>query len=886
MADDDQPFPIGMKGLARKMSANVFKGEALRAVAMPLGGLGTGTIALAGDGSLRQWQIHNQINHQANIPHSFFALSVDGPEGRVSRILQSDELHHSSGETPPPTSSDAVVPQTHRDLLAQLPGVVATEFRGAYPFAKVTYHDDALPLEVRLTAWNPMIPFNAEDSAIPAITFTFTVHNPTSNTYRGTLAATLQNSVGWDGLEEIVDTRCSFYGGNRNEVTSSNGRTAVRMINDYLPENSAGKGQLMLSTDAKHAVACSDWQSLETFWEAFSGRGQLPVSEKAEPTGPGETSNGATAVPFLIEPNGTRTITFQIAWYFPNRYVNYVQWPTFGVHDTKSQLWIGNHYATRYASVDDIATYMWNEHDRLRSTTQAFSDAFTTSTLPDVVTQTVTSQMSVMRTPTCFWAEDNNFYGFEGCNGYSTLHHAPWFGGSCPLNCTHVWNYEQSLAHLYPSLDKTMRDVEWFDQQHPTGYLPHRVPMPRFVPPIWDRPVGAPDWPALDGLLGAILKTWREFRSTGDIHWLEMCWPHVTSALEYIERTHDPERQGTIEGEQPNTYDISIYGLNTFIGTLYTSALHAASGMADRLGHHDVAEELTTRANTGSAIMENRLWNGEWYIQEVDLEQYSEQNWATGLHSDHLLGQWWADSLQLPPTLDRHNLKKAIGSIFKYNFRETLEGVPEPERWFGTKTDAGLINCTWPHEGRPEVPTRYSDEVWTGLEYEVAALLIASGQAEEALTLLRAVRARYDGHRMNPWNDIECGDHYVRAMSSWSLLLTATDFGWDAHLGELTLGNRLGEASIRAPFFAAPAWGQFDHTYADGVTTVNVKPAHGTLALSRLVLEIVNATTRVEATVNGQPIEVHLAANDRGTALEFGVPVEISAADELEVVVS
>src|SRR5690606_27029966 len=112
------------------------------AVAMPIGGLGTGTVALAGDGSLRQWQIHNQVNHQANIPHSFFALSVDGPDGRVSRVLQSDALHHSTGEAPPSTSSDAVIPQTHRDLLAELPGVKSTEFSGSYPFANVTYKDD------------------------------------------------------------------------------------------------------------------------------------------------------------------------------------------------------------------------------------------------------------------------------------------------------------------------------------------------------------------------------------------------------------------------------------------------------------------------------------------------------------------------------------------------------------------------------------------------------------------------------------------------------------------------------------------------------------------------------------------------------------------------
>ncbi|MCO5224323.1 MAG: non-lysosomal glucosylceramidase [Thermomicrobiales bacterium] len=798
-----------------------YSGEALRAVAMPIGGIGTGNIAVAGDGSLRQWQIHHQINHQATVPHSFFAISIDGPQGRVARVLQSNALYNSPGETPPPTSSDAVVPPAHRELLATLPGVTGTEFCGPYPFANVAYQDEALPLDIRMQAWNPMIPFNANDSGIPAITFTFTVHNPGTSTYTGTLAATQQNTIGWDGIAEISGTRCKLFGGNRNEDASGNGRTAVRMINDFLPAIAAGNGQTMLSTNAYGATTCTDWRDLEEFWPPFANYGHLPDSRNTGPTAKGETCNAAIGVPFTIEPHGTRTISFQIAWYFPNRYINWYQWDTFGVDDPKSQLWVGTHYATVFASVDDVSSYLWKNHDELLTQTRSFSDALTGGNLPEVLIDTVTAQMSIMRSPTCFWADDGNFYGFEGCNGFSTLHHAPGVTGSCPLNCTHVWNYEQSLAHLYPELDRTMRDTEWFLQQHPSGYLPHRVPLPRYVSRIWGRHIGGPDNPALDGLLGAILKTWREFRSTGDLAWLERCWPHVEQALVFIHEENDPDQQGTIEGEQPNTYDISIFGLNTFLGTLYSAALYAAGHMAERLGHAERAEQLRSMAANGSAIMEERLWQGEWYIQEVDLEQYSEQNWATGLHSDHLLGQWWADVLQLPSTLDPEHIRKAVESIFTYNFRENLEGIPTPERWFGVPSDAGLINCTWPHEGRPEVPTRYSDEVWTGLEYEVAALLISTGQMDKAMTLLQAVRDRYDGHRMNPWNDIECGDHYVRAMSSWSLLLAATDFGWDAQLGELTLGNRTGQERLVAPFFAAPAWGTYEID-ADGDITIRV----------------------------------------------------------------
>ncbi len=76
----------------------------------------------------------------------------------------------------------------------------------------------------------------------------------------------------------------------------------------------------------------------------------------------------------------------------------------------------------------------------------------------------------------------------------------------------------------------------------------------------------------------------------------------------------------------------------------------------------------------------------------------------------------------------------------------------------------------------------YSDEVWTGIEYQVAAHMIYEGLIEDGLALVKAARERYDGLprppiQRNPWNEIECGGHYARAMSSWSLLLALS--GWE-----------------------------------------------------------------------------------------------------------
>ena len=305
--------------------------------------------------------------------------------------------------------------------------------------------------------------------------------------------------------------------------------------------------------------------------------------------------------------------------------------------------------------------------------------------------------------------------------------------------------------------------------------------------------------------------------------------------------------------------------------------------MAERLGETERSHKLTAMAASGREILESRLWNGEWYIQEVDLEKHAEQNWATGLHSDHLLGEWWAQSLQLPSTLDPEHIRTAVESIFKYNFRENLEGIPEPERWFGTPKDAGLINCTWPRDGRPEVPTRYSDEVWTGIEYEVAGLLISTGQIDSALELLTAVRKRYNGERMNPWNDIECGDHYVRAMSSWSILLAATDFGWDAHLGELRLGNKTGQKHLVAPYFAAPAWGQYEIDETGPSTRILVKPSEGSMAIRSIVLPSIASAVSATTQLEGRNCDCQIESVGSGIRITFGSNISLAAAKQLSI---
>jgi len=863
----------------------LYQGDALRAVTMPLGGLGTGSIALCGDGSLRQWQIVNQINHLACVPHSFFAVwgRCLRPRGAaVARVLQSAALYDTPGPAAPPTANDHLVPFAHRALLRELPGVPATTFTGEYPIAELAYHDDALPLQVTLEAFSPFIPLEADDSGLPAILFNFTVTNPTDKTWLASLGASLQNVAGWDGGAPLDGVRSFAYGVNSNSLVRLGEMTAIHMGTARLPQDDPGYGTLALAALSTEATYLTQWDDLHAFWDDFADDGRLSNSADSAPSPLGRTWNGALASAFTLAPSETRTLTFILAWHFPNRYFDYDDRhfvALLGFSDPKSKFWVGNQYANRFRSALDVAAYVQANASRLTRLTRLARDTFLDSTLPPALIDAVTSQMSVMRSPTCFWAQDRRFYGFEGGNGASTPQTEP-VGGCCPLNCTHVWNYEMALARLFPPLERTMRETEWLVQQHPSGYLPHRVLLPIYLPRPGEHSLRGPDSPALDGLLGGILKTYREVRAGGDAAWLATVWPGVRRALDYLWTAHDPERAGLITGEQPNTYDISIYGLNSFIGTLYLAALLAAEAMAQSMGQGDLAAECRRIYEHGRAELDKRLWNGEYYVQDVDFAKYPEQNFGLGCHADHLLGQWWAHQLGLGHLLPAEHLRSAAGAIFTHNFRQNFHGIHQAPRVFVADDDPGLVVCTWPRGGRPAVPTEYSDEVWTGLEYEVAALLFYEGQPEPAARIVAAARARHDGRKESPWNDVECGDHYVRAMAAWGLLEAALGYDYDAAAGRLGFAPNLGAENFRAPFVAAHGWGTFAQQQAAGRLTATLALAHGQLALSSLRLAAPKPATAITVSRDGLPIAANLSPTG---AITFDQPLRLAEGQKLEL---
>lgn len=107
--------------------------------------------------------------------------------------------------------------------------------------------------------------------------------------------------------------------------------------------------------------------------------------------------------------------------------------------------------------------------------------------------------------------------------------------------------------------------------------------------------------------------------------------------------------------------------------------------------------------------------------------------------------------------------------------------------------DGGLLLCTWPKGGMLSLPFVYSNEVWTGIEYQVASHLMMKGEVEKGLDIVRECRERYDGRVRNPFNEIECGHWYARAMASYGMLQGLTGVRYDAVDKTMYINSKIGD---------------------------------------------------------------------------------------------
>jgi non-lysosomal glucosylceramidase len=795
-----------------------YRGRSLDSIAFPIGGIGTGTVSLGGRGDLRDWEVFNRPGKGTNLPSTFFAIRASrGEDEPIARVLERRLV-------PPFGAVQGLDP----GRAAGLPRLDDATFRGAYPFASIQFRDARLPLSVRLEAFNPMVPHDAEDSSLPVAIFLWHLTNDSDRPADATVALSIANTVGYDGVgplsgpaEASLWPSGPSFGGNVNRWRRADGVSGLEFTQEGGDPAGPGAGSMSMATDWPATSFLEHWprdgwfEALAGFWERFRDGGVLPSESTASPSPAGRSDVATLALHAHIPPAEAVTLPIVVAWHFPNL-VDY--WDD-AVPLAARRL--GNHYTGRHADAWSAAQDVLTRLDALHRETRLFADALFSSTFPSFVLDALSSQMSTMRTATFIRIPDGSLYAFEGCDDTA---------GSCPLNCTHVFNYEQTLAHLYPGLERTMRETDYAINTNADGKLAFRTRLPADPDDLIDY------FAAADGQLGALIRLYREWQLSGDTEWLRGLWPAAKRSLEWAWRSGswDPDRDGVIDGEQHTTYDVEFYGPNPLVQSLYLGALRAASRMAEAVGDTDLARECSAAAESGSESTDSLLWNGEYYEQSVrvveeSIDRRQRKDWHTdpllagepeprhqygkGCLSDQLLGQWLCHVVGLGYVLPRDHIRTALQAIVAHNWKLDLSEHESCQRTYALGDEPGLLLCTWPRGGRPQYPFPYADEVWTGVEYQVAAHLIYEGCVDEGLRIVEATRSRHDGAKRNPWDEPECGHHYVRALSSWSLLLALSGFEYSAVEGRLRFAPKVSQTNFRSLFTTGSAWG----TYAQRV---------------------------------------------------------------------
>ncbi|WP_017446233.1 GH116 family glycosyl-hydrolase [Gayadomonas joobiniege] len=803
-----------------------YTGEHLQAINFTVGGIGAGGIQFNGKGQPGIWQIATNFEE---IFHEDCFLAI--------RTQTNDE--------------PAVVKALQTEAAADFSPVSSIAFEGEYPFANYFYNDAQLPVTVKTEIFNPFIPMDLKNSALPCAIYTTTVTNTSTALVSVDLLAAQKNILGYDKKGQA-------YGGNHNKVISADGATLV-----YMQQNGQQAG-MVLAAYHNNSTAIANWQDSQSLHSAFFQSGQLDGETQTQPSPQGKTQRAAVASALTLAPGETQSVTFVLSWYFT---------------DTKhagSQKWqerYGQMYNNWWPDALAVNAYVQKNLADLTARTRKFHDTLYASNLPVWLLDRLSSQTAVLRSQTCFWSKDGYFGAWEGTKSDD---------GCCPGNCTHVWHYAQLHARLLPELGRKMREQD-YDFQTESGVLRYRHTSKHKE--------------AADGFFGTILNTYREYQCSVDDSWLKSLWPKVKKSMNAAIEHWDPNRDGYMQNRQHNTLDGAIMGCSSWIGSLYLSALEAAARMADVMQENDLAKEYRRIRTSGKQLQNERLWNGEYYIQEAGQERV--QDYLDGCHIDQVLGEWWADQINIDRNYPKERTEKAMQSLLRYNFLADFYGQSLKPRQYCEISDGGTKMITWPKNPQPIPGMKYGDEVMTGFEYGAGASMIQNGMLREGLMLIKVIADRYDGRLRtegvtdmetgprgtsgNPFGDDECGKYYGRSLSVWSALLALQGFIYDGPAGLLGFKPRIHVANHKSFFSGAEGYGLYSQQQTATGMKSQIEIAEGQINVAQLILTASNPVNSVQAKLNGREIILsHQQINDE-LQLKFAKPIDLQAGQTLDV---
>ncbi len=823
----------------------------LQYIGMPVGGITAGGVYLGGDGRLWLWDIFNE-NQEGVEPkivpwkdgqttHDSYVRSRDGacylePSKDIRPLQQGFLLRiEYQGKTIYKT-----LEEKDWDEIV---------FEATYPIGTIRYTDKNLPIELKLEAYSPFIPLNEEESGLPATILSFSVKNSGNSDLKISLLGYLENKTGIRSADPNLCRR-------ENETRKDGQFTAILenllilKKNNKKIEEKPDFGTMCIAALDRKAIAHNDLNpksATTCFDQNESDKINKPIQEPLI---------GGVQTNLNVSPNAVQQANFVISWNFPNLKIS----PS--IKDT------GRFYQNNYANALEVVKYIQTNFDRLSSTSKLWKETWQESTLPQWFLERTFLNINTLATTNCHRFNSGRFWAWEGV-------------GACAGTCTHVWQYAQAMGRIFPALERDCRErSELGIAMQDNGGIIFRAEME--------------SRPAIDGQAGTVLRCYREHQMSADDTFLKRNWTKIRKATQFI-IDQDKNGDGMEDTPMENTLDAVWDGEIAWIVGLCISGVKAAEEMAIEAGDSEFAKICADYVKKGSKNMDKYLFNGEYYIHRPDKVKGREKLGSYNTcHIDQVLGQAWAYQVGLGRIQDKNKTLSALQSLWKYNFTPDVGpyiAVNKGGRPYALPGEGGMIMNTNPkNEPKPygESVTwqmGYFHECMSGFEYQVAAHMIAEGMTDEGMVMIRAIHDRYHAAKRNPFNEVECSDHYARAMASYGAFITACGFEYHGPKGYMRFAPKWDAENFKAPFTAAEGWGTYSQLQTKGKMVCGLDVKYGQVELKNFSVDAHKGVSYKSATVtiSGKPVVAKVSQNGQKVMVSFAERITVNTRQKLEI---
>lgn len=779
----------------------------LKFIGMPVGGIQTGTVYLGGDGRLWLWDIFNA--NQNGVDPKTISWHSNVHVGRNVRSQDGSAYVQPAEDIRPLDQGFAFRIKTSSGVIIKKMEASDWEeivFEATYPMARIRYIDKKIPIEIKVDVFSPFIPLDDKHSSLPCTLYSFSIKNIATERVEVTVLGWLENKVSPRTIQE-QDLRVNAVMDNSLFPFV---QCAVKDNGDPHQHKQPDYGTMSIACLSEQVNCNSDLVMPIDENSFFQKKNEVTVKKA--------TDKLIASVSHACElaPSSEHTVDFAFAWHFVNLQLH---------KEVKDQ---GRYYNNWFRSSAEVVEYVANHSKELFTKSRLWKETWYDSTLPWWFLERTFLNISVLATTTAHRFESGRFYAWEGV-------------GCCAGTCTHVWQYAHAMARIFPSIERDTRErVDLGLSLQEDGSM-------------WFRGEAAKS-PAIDGQAGTILRFYREHQMSADDTFLRGNWSRIKKTIQWM-MAQDRNGDGMEDTPIENTLDAKWDGEIAWLVGLCLTAAKAGELMAREMGDEDFAKICANYVNKGSRNMEEKLFNGEYFIHRPDaVKGRSALGSYNTCHIDQVYGESWGQQVGLGRIIDKQKTVSALKALWKYNFTPDVGPYIKNRpggRPYVLPGEGGLVMNTNPrNEKKPYGENEtwqlgYFHECMTGFEHQVAAHMMAEGMVDESLVITRMIHDRYHAGKRNPFNEIECSDHYARSMASYGTFITACGFEYHGPQGYIRFAPRMGEANFRAPFTAAEGWGTFSQQKTKHKLSAALQVKYGQLQLKSISLDPGHLPTKV-----------------------------------------